>query len=214
VPDTPFTEKLRSTLASLREATVVLLGVAVVAAILVQNSYVARHVHVKRAEWMIDVVEYPRLLQGWSMFAPEPPYEDGRVVVDGRTADGRRYDPFSDAPPNFDPEAPDGWGHSQFWCDYHLKIHFSGNASHRQHLRNYLLHQHEFSGHPENELVAFDVWWVGDRTPAPGAKHGEPLEPEKLLSYGRVPDSGAEPWRGPLQAEHRRSGQGVPLHGP
>ncbi|HEX6765095.1 MAG TPA: hypothetical protein VF103_06445 [Polyangiaceae bacterium] len=210
---TPFALGFRAVLASLREGAVVLLGLAVISAILVQNPYVARHVRVHRAEWMIDVIEYPRLLQGWSMFAPEPPYEDGRIVVDGRTADGRKYDPFADGPPNFDTEAPNGWGHSQFWCDYHLKIHFTGNASHKQHLQHYLLHQHEWSGHPENELTAFDVWWVGDRTPQPGETHGEPLKPEKILSYGRVPDSGADDRRGPLQAEQRRSGD-VPLHGP
>jgi hypothetical protein len=202
-------------LGSAREVTVALLGVAVVSAILTQNSFVSRHVHVTRAEWMIEVVEYPRILQGWSMFAPEPPYEDGRVVVDGRTADGRHFDPFSNGAPNFDPYAPEGWDHSQFWCDYHNRIRFADNAHHRQHLREYLLRQHELSGHPENRLVAFDVWWVSDRSPPPGVAKGEPLPPEKLLSYGQVEDSGAAPWLGPLQAD--RAGKrrpDAPLHGP
>jgi hypothetical protein len=198
-----------------RDAAVALLGVAVVAAILDQNPFVSRHLHVTRAEWMIELVEYPRLLQGWSMFAPEPPYEDGRVVVDGRTADGRHFDPFADGVPNFDPYAPNGWGHSQFWCDYHNRIRFGDNAHHRQHLRDYLLRQHELSGHPENRLVAFDVWWVSDRSPPPGVAKGEPLPPEKLLSYGKVEDSGAAPRLGPLEAK-RVLGRGpeAPLHGP
>jgi hypothetical protein len=172
-------------------------------------------VKVHRSEWMIELIEYPRILQGWSMFAPEPPYEDGRVVVDGRTADGRKYDPFSDGPPNFDPDSAAGWDHSQFWCDYHNRIRFQGSANHRQHLREYLLHQHELSGEPRNQLVAFDVWWVQGRSPAPGAAKGEPLPPEKLLSYGSVADSSAAPWLGPLQAERARPRRPeVPLHGP
>jgi hypothetical protein len=214
-PPTAFRAALASTFGSLREALVVVLGLAVIFAIVDQNGFISRHVRVHRSEWMVEVVEYPRLLQGWSMFAPEPPYDDGRVVVDGRTADGRHYDPFSDGTPNFDAEAPDGWGHSQFWCDYHNRIRFSDNANHRQHLRDYLLHQHELTGHPENRLVAFEVWWVSDRSPAPGESHGHPLPPEKLLSYGNVPDSGAAPWLGPLQAgQERPRGREVPLHGP
>jgi len=159
-------------------------------------------------------VEYPRLLQGWSMFAPEPPYEDGRVVVDGRTSDGRRFDPFSGGTPSFEPDTPNGWGHSQFWCDYHNRIRFGDNAGHRQHLREYLLRQHEQSGHPEDKLVAFDVWWVQGRSPAPGAERGETLPPEKLLSYGKVTDSGAAPSLGPLRAESPAYGREVPLNGP
>lgn len=207
--------QLREYAGVLREGAVVMLGIAVIAAILVQNSFVSRRLNVARAEWMIELVEYPRILQGWSMFAPEPPYEDGRVVVDGRTADGRHFDPFADGVPNFDAYAPNGWGHSQFWCDYHNRIRFADNAHHRQHLRDYLLRQHELSGHPENRLVAFDVWWVSERSPVPGHARGEPLPPEKLLSYGTVEDSGAAPWLGPLEAERRRSrAPDAPLRGP
>ena len=86
-------------------------------------------------------------------------------------------------------------------------------TSRRQFLREYLLHQHELGGRPENRLVSFDVWWIGDRSPAPGEKQGEPLAPEKLLSYGHVADSGADAVYGPLQAR-RRTGEHVPLHGP
>ena len=73
--------------------------------------------------------------------------------------------------------------------------------------------QHELTGHPENRLVAFDVWWVQDRSPAPGERRGRQLAPEKLLSHGVVRDSGAAPPHGPLQAE-LPSGREVPLHGP
>lgn len=211
VPESRFRAGVQELFGSLREAAVVVLGVAVIAAILVQNPFVTSRLRINRAEWMADIVEYPRILQGWSMFAPEPPYEDGRVVVDGRTADGRKYDPFADGVPNFDPSAPEGWGHSQFWCDYHNRIRFRDMAPHRQHLKTYLLHQHELSGHPENKLVAFDVWWVSERSPAPGEKQGHPLPPEKLLSYGVVNDSGAAPWLAPPPHGHVKD---APLIGP
>ncbi|HEX6275846.1 MAG TPA: hypothetical protein VFZ53_22545 [Polyangiaceae bacterium] len=211
--ETSFRVALGDAGRALREAAVVLLGVAVIAAILHDNPFVPRSLKPKRAEWMVKVIEYPRILQGWSMFAPEPPYEDGRVVVDGRTADGRKLDPFSGGTPSFDTLGARGWDHEQFWCDYHNYIRFSGNGGRRQFLREYLLHQHEFSGHVRDRLVAFDVWWVQDRSPLPGARRGLQLAPEKLLSYGNVSDSGAAPPHGPLQA-HRPSGREVPLHGP
>jgi hypothetical protein len=202
--------------ASVRELAVVLLGTAVITTILVQNSFVSRHVRLQRAAWMVEVIEYPRLLQGWSMFAPEPPYEDGRVVVDGRTADGRKFDPFSGGVPDFDPHAPRGWDHSQFWCDYHNRIRFGDNADHRRHLRDYLLRQHELTHQPENRLVAFDVWWVQDRSPSPGETRGRPLPPEKLLSHGRVTDSGAKsaPVAPPDPAQPNAKRRNVPLIGP
>jgi hypothetical protein len=212
--ETPFSRRLGELGGAVREAAVVLVGVAVVAAILHDNPFVPASLKPKRPEWMIKVIEYPRILQGWSMFAPEPPYEDGRVVVDGRTADGRKLDPFSGGVPSFDTLSARSFDHEQFWCDYHNYIRFSGNEARRQFLQRYLLRQHELSGHPGDRLVAFDVWWVQDRSPAPGERRGRQLAPEKLLSYGHVPDSGAERWRGPLQAEHLPSGREVPLHGP
>jgi predicted DCC family thiol-disulfide oxidoreductase YuxK len=213
LPETPFRLTLADAGRALRETTVVLLGVAVITAILHDNRFVPASLKPRRAEWMIKVIEYPRLLQGWSMFAPEPPYEDGRVVVDGRTADGRKFDPFSGGEPSFETITARSWNHEQFWCDYHNYIRFSGNEGRRQFLRHYLLHQHELSGRPEDRLVAFDVWWVQDRSPPPGVLRGEALLPEKLLSHGRVSNSGAAPL-GPLQADLRRRGQQVPLHGP
>jgi len=144
------------------------------------------------------VVDRLRLYQGWRMFAPEPPYEDGRLVIDGRTEDGRKIDPLTAAEPEFDPETKVGWGHSQLWCDYHLKMYLARYAANRQHLRDYLQSYQLRTGHPQDRLVAFDVWWVHDKSPAPGETHGSPLKPVLLTSMGKVNDSGATPW---LEAE-------------
>ncbi len=178
----------------LKEVVVAFLAVACVLAMLHDNRFANQRIKVKRPEWTLKIMEYPRLLQGWGMFAPEPPYEDGRVIVDGRTKDGRKLDPLTGAQPDFNPDAPHGWGHEQFWCDYHNRIRYSGHAPNRQHLRDYLLNVHKFSGRPDDQLVAFDVWWVQDQSPMPGEMHGRPLKPLKLTSHGRVKDSGATPW--------------------
>jgi predicted DCC family thiol-disulfide oxidoreductase YuxK len=178
----------------LREAAVVLLAVILGTQLLADNPAVRRRFHVGMPRWMATVVNYPRLYQGWGMFAPEPPYEDGRLVVDGRTKDGRKLDPLTGRAPEFDPRTEVGWGHEQFWCDYHNRIRLPGHEGNRQHLQAYLLNLHKYEGRPKDELVSFDVWWIQDRSPPLGEREGEVLTPEKILSYGFVQDSGAAPW--------------------
>ena len=112
----------------------------------------------------------------------------------GNNHKSRKLDPFTGETPEFDPESPRGWGHDQLWCDYSNHIRWPHNAGRRQFLRNYLVSQHLYSGRPQDELVAFDVWFIQDKSPAPGQAHGTPLPPEKVVSFGQVKDSGATPW--------------------
>ena len=192
--ESPLRKDLRDAVGVVREGVVAVLLVALGAQVLTSNPFVSKRVRIQRPLWMVQLVEYPRMLQGWLMFAPEPPYEDGRIVVDGRTIDGRKLDPFTGKEPEFDPHAPNGWGHEQFICDYHNRIRFPGHTGNRQHFKAWLLRQHEHSGKKEDRLIAFDVWWVQDKSPPPGQERGEPLPPQKLFSHGRVADSGALPW--------------------
>ncbi len=186
---------LRSPRIFVREALVLIVAVMSTNQLLMDNDWARRRVpNASQPALLQSVVDRLRLYQGWRMFAPEPPYEDGRLVVDARTIDGRKVDPLTNGAPEFDPETPVGWGHSQLWCDYHLKMYFARYAANRQHLKDYLLNWHLRTGRPEDRLVAFEVWWVNDKSPPPGATHGEPQKPVLLLSSGQVSDSGAEPW--------------------
>jgi predicted DCC family thiol-disulfide oxidoreductase YuxK len=187
-------EELRSARVVAREALAFMLMVVLATEVVKSNPFVSHHLRLKRPEWMTAIVGYTRMLEGWGMFAPEPPYDDGRLVVDGRTVDGRKWDPFTRDEPVFDPESPRGWGHDQLWCDYSNHIRWPHNQGRRQFLRQYLVNQHHFSGRPNDQLVAFDVWWIHDRSPKPGQARGVPLPPEKLVSHGVVSDSGSKKW--------------------
>lgn len=190
-----FGDELRSAASVTRETLALLLMVVLATEVMKANPFLSRRVHLSsRPQWMTEFIGYTRMLEGWGMFAPEPPYDDGRLVVDGRTKDGRKLDPFTGEAPEFDPESPRGWGHDQLWCDYSNHIRWPNNSGRRVHLRNYLLNRHRYEKRPQDELVAFDVWWIQDKSPKPGQKRGVPLPPEKLLSYGVVSDSGATPW--------------------
>ncbi|HVY27533.1 MAG TPA: DCC1-like thiol-disulfide oxidoreductase family protein [Polyangiaceae bacterium] len=177
-----------------RETAVLLLMVTLSTEVVKSNPFISRHFQLKRPEWMTEAIGYTRMLEGWGMFAPEPPYEDGRLVVDGRTVDGRKWDPFTQDTPEFDPESPRGWGHDQLWCDYSNHIRWPHNQGRRQFLRSYLINQHLYLHRPQDKLVAFDVWFIQDKSPKPGEKHGVVMPPDKLLSYGNITDSGAKPW--------------------
>jgi len=195
---TPFLGRVGDELRNIRvigrETVIVMLMVVLSTEVAKANPFMNRRMRIQRPEWMTQIIGYTRMLEGWGMFAPEPPYDDGRLVVDGRTVDGRKLDPFTGEEPVFDPESPRGWGHDQLWCDYSNHIRWQHNAGRRQFVRNYLINQHHYTGRPQDQLVAFDVWWIQDKSPKPGEKHGVPLPPEKLVSYGVVKDSGAKPW--------------------
>lgn len=215
-PDEPGAARtLRGDLTSIgifvREAMVIVLAVTLASQLALENAWLRQRVKVHQPEWMADIVNYPRIFQGWSMFAPEPPYDDGHLVVDGRTIDGRKLDPFTGKPPDFDPFTPTGWGLDQLWCDYNNRIRFPGNAGARQFLRDYLVNLWRYAGRPKDRLVAFDVWWVQDDSPPPGQLRGKPGVPERLLSFGRVDDSGATPWLAKTGAPLRlNSGRALP----
>jgi predicted DCC family thiol-disulfide oxidoreductase YuxK len=184
-----------NTRVALREALVLLGLVMAVNQLATDNDWARRRFpRASQPPALLAVVDTFRLYQGWRMFAPEPPYEDGRMVVDARTADGRKVDPLTGEAPDFNPETRVGWGQNQFWCDYHLKMFFARYAPYRQHLKEYLERWPLRTGRTEDRLVAFDVWWVSVKSQPPGAQHGEPQKPAKLISMGEVKDSGATPW--------------------
>jgi predicted DCC family thiol-disulfide oxidoreductase YuxK len=188
-------QAVRHPAVALREVLVILALVMTTNQILLDNDWARRRFPKATQPLVFQVVmDRLRLYQGWRMFAPEPPYDDGRMVVDARTVDGRKVDPFTGEPPDFDPETPVGWGHSQLWCDYHLKMFFARYAANRQHLQDYLQSWYKRTGRDGDRLVAFDVWWVSDKSPGPGEAHGKPQKPVLLTSVGKVTDSGATPW--------------------
>jgi hypothetical protein len=142
---------------------------------------------------MQATIGYPRMYQGWGMFAPNPISDDGSITVDAYTIDGRRIDPFTGAVPDLDLTDARGLGLNQIWQDYFNRIRLDRNKVFRQGLREYLQRWHLETGRPEDELVAFDVYWVRDQCPPPG--QDKPYNNEKiaLLTYrkpGYRPPSG------------------------
>ncbi|HEX6274692.1 MAG TPA: hypothetical protein VFZ53_16735, partial [Polyangiaceae bacterium] len=138
-----------------------------------------------RPEWMTALVVYPRLFQGWSMFAPDPPRDDGKVVVEGRTKDGRHFDPLSQGVPDYELNPVNGFEMNQLWGDFHRRIWQPRFRSYWNGFRDYLRNHHEITGRPENELAAFEVYYVSELVPAPGEARAAPKK-DHLFSWGNM----------------------------
>jgi hypothetical protein len=178
------------------EALVLVLVVCCGSQVLIENRAVPKWLKPeKRPDWMTAVVVYPRMFQGWSMFAPSPPTDDGRVVVDGVTKDGRKLDPLTGQEPTFEVQPKDGFRMNQIWGDFHRRIGEQRFEGYLEGVREMIKNYHVITGKKENELKSFEVWFVNERIPPPGQPRGAP-EKRRLFSYG-VPDATPRPRRPP-----------------
>lgn len=141
-----------------------------------------------RAEWTTSLIEYPRLLQGWRMFAPNPPQEDSMIYVDATTARGERVDPYNQiasrmAAPTGD-VVPTRLGQDQFFTMYSDRIGYAGYAAYRQALHEWLVNYPKRTGRHTDCLLRYDAHLIVDASPALGSRAApKPLKNEIFLSY-------------------------------
>lgn len=165
---------------------VALLLIAATSQVLVENRAIpARFKPQHRPDWLEAIVVYPRLFQGWSMFAPAPPADDGRLVVDGRTRDGRHLDPLTGQEPSFEVQPKQGFRMNQIWGDFHRRIAEPRFSQYLPGVKDMLLRYHEITGRPQDQIVAFDLWHVVEQIPPPGQPK-PPADRRKLLSHGTM----------------------------
>jgi hypothetical protein len=90
-------------------------------------------------------------------------------VVDGVTRTGKHLDPLTGMEPSFEVQPKAGFRMNQIWGDFHRRIGESRFEGYLDGVRDMLKNYHQISGKPENELVSFDVWFVNEHIPPPGA---------------------------------------------
>ncbi|MFO0676143.1 MAG: HTTM domain-containing protein [Polyangiaceae bacterium] len=132
---------------------------------------------------MRAMILYPRLLQGWSMFASIP-RGDGSVVVDAVTSDGRHVDPLTGDPPDFEVLLHDPPGMSQLECDYYLRISNDGVKGYRENLLKFLrtyTNDHGVRRHADFRQVT--VYWVTSASPPPGSTKVTPGDRRVLAAW-------------------------------
>jgi len=124
-----------------------------------------------------------RFLQGWFMFSPNPVMDDGTIIVDAVTKDGRHVDPFWRKVPNFDLTHAKSFGYNQIWSDYFNRMHLAGNRNYRDAMIEYMRRLPERTGNPNDELVSGEVYWVKDMNPKWRQRDSWNYQRELLFSW-------------------------------
>lgn len=178
---------VRNVFSSLREAGVGVLLVVCTSQLLVENQAVPAWLKPRTRPALFEaVITYPRIFQGWSMFAPDPPRSDGRLVVDGRTKDGRHFDPFTGAAPVFEVHPAGSPRQNLIWGYFHIRIAEDRFRVYWNGVRDLIMSHHKLTGRPEDELTSFDAYYVTQAFVPPGQKQPPP-ERRKLFSNSYIP---------------------------
>jgi hypothetical protein len=174
-------------LASVREAAVASLLVVCGSQLLLENPVVPE---AWRPTWrppvFAAVVAYPRIFQGWSMFAPAPPLSDSRLIIDGRTKDGRKLDPLTGDAPVFELQPPGAPRSNLLWGYFHTRIADERFHNHWNGVRDFVMKHHLITGRPQDELASFEAIYLTQVFAPPGVKRPAP-ERRKLFSSSHVP---------------------------
>jgi len=180
------------------EGAVALLLLAIATEVLNDNAPVPQALRVHQPAWAHAVIEYPRILQGWRMFASEPSRLDSMIYVDATTATGAHVDPYnavaSDEPFPAGDVVPTHLGQSQFFVMYSDRIGSTGYAAYRQAFGEWLLAYPERTGHATDCLLSYDVYLVTDRSPAPGTSPWPtPVDRQRFMTYRAPGDGSCQP---------------------
>jgi hypothetical protein len=141
-----------------------------------------------RPELQRQIVEYLRVPQGWSMFSPDAPKDDGTVIIDAVLSDGTHIDPRKQRPPDFEPAFHGPWFDDQQWCDWDLRMHFDGNRHLHPHFRDYIFRLDRLHSWKQRGTIEyFDVYWVNNAAPPPGSTRPYNITKQLLFSGGTRP---------------------------
>jgi hypothetical protein len=135
-----------------------------------------------------EIVNYLRLPQGWSMFSPDAPKEDGTLVVDAVLSDGRHLDPRTQLPPDFDAAFHGPWYDDQQWCDWNLRMKWESNRHLHSNFREYIAHLDQLDSWQQTATIKyFDVYWVSNNAPPPGSTTPYGVKKTLLFTGGVKP---------------------------
>lgn len=164
-----------------RAGVPVVIFVAVLSQLLMENWGVPPQLKpASRPEWMTAVIEYLQIPQGWSMFAPDAPTSDSKLVVDATLADGTHLDVLTGEPPDFEAPLHGPYGYNQHWCEIHARM--PGWRHHWRNFRDYLHRRPQLlDWPPEKQVVSLEVWRVFSDSPPPGSTTVLNLRRERLF---------------------------------
>jgi hypothetical protein len=184
LPSPTFAQVRRGITGGLRELLVLAMFAGAVNQAMVELWCINRRIKVPQPEPLATLAHKLRFLQGWFMFSPPPVMDDGTIVVDAITVDGRHIDPFMGGqPPAFDLLSAKSLYLSQVWGDYFNRMKDGGYSGYRPQMEEYLYRYTVRTGRPEDAIVSGDVYWVHDMNPRWNDTRSYGLAKDKLFSF-------------------------------
>jgi hypothetical protein len=168
----------------LREATIALVMIASIIQVTNDNRIFGRRFRLKQPAAFQKFIMYTRMMQGWGMFAPDAPRDDGMVVIDALTVDGRHIDPFTGKPPDFEVAMRGPLPYPMPVSDLLYAMHYDGEQPYRGELEIFLRRWHEYTGQPRDRIVRYEGWFVSHNTPPPGSKEHSNFQ-KRLIFAGQ-----------------------------
>jgi predicted DCC family thiol-disulfide oxidoreductase YuxK len=166
---------------------IVNLVVAVLFAFVVVNTYnnsvteCSRTAEIPEPPLMFGILQTTQLVHSWGMFAP-PMKADGWWVIDGVTLSGKRVDPLTGAPPNFDKPPDLARTVGPTWRMYLDRLSWARNVAFRVHFAKYVTRKHHRE-HPEDPLDHFNFYYVEEYTRSPETPKPWPTEVQLLWEH-------------------------------
>jgi hypothetical protein len=181
---------LRVVAIALREAAVLVLIVAA-AADLTKNPAFPARLRLTPPAVLEALVRYPRALQFWRMFTPEPHRQVRALSVEARTVDGRTVDPYNEVasripalPRLTDPRPlPVRLGQDQPFSDYTSRLPQEPYAWLRRPLIAWILRYPERTGDPADAIETFQVYLLTMDMPPPGSTVPGRTRYRRVLTY-------------------------------
>jgi hypothetical protein len=169
-PVAPVVQRLQRAGFWVSQLAVLALIVVAGSQVLVENPTIPRFLRTCQTHSMRVAVEYLRLNQGWSMFAPDAPTSDEFLVVDAVTIDGRHVDPWNDLASRVsDPSLrtiPERLAQDAAYCDYGSKI--PGDDVLHEPLRNWIMSYHLRTHRANDQIIEFKAYAIEHDSPRPG----------------------------------------------
>lgn len=183
-PTTPLRARVARLATHARELTVVVFVIALGSQVMLENQALPDVLRVRDQPLALRLlVEYPRFMEGWSMFAPDAPKRDSLMVVDAVTADGRHVDPINalasrngSSPVTRIPEYLD---QDDTWCDFTTNV--VGREEYYGTLTDYIRAYPRRTHRSRDRIESFEVWILEDESPPPG--ESEPRNPTRRLLF-------------------------------
>jgi hypothetical protein len=113
-------------------------------------------------------------------------------VIDGRTRDGRRFDPLTGSEPVFEVHPAGSPRHNLIWGYFHIRIAEERFQTYWNGVRDFVMNHHKITGRDQDELTSFEAYYVTQAFAPPGQKP-PPAERRKLFSSSYVPQEGSSP---------------------